>query len=145
MLLWQENLGCYAAPKFFSEDEKLPIEALMQLPLLHASAFPKHWDLWLDSYPDNKAKIVGGNFIDSRSNVLKATCDGIGVSVLDVMLTEMEVNGGGLTEPFSHRLQLDSAYWMLSSPTKRETSQCRLFKSWIQEEVQGCRKRVTLQ
>lgn len=143
-LLWQECLGCIASPQLAENKQATDIELVTTSSVIHASAFPDHWSIWAKQMPQSMASPSSESVVDSRSNVLKTVSDGLGIAVVDIMLASTQLEEGLLLEPNSNRVQLKSAYWVLSSPIKQESTQCRLFKSWLRDEIRLARQKLGL-
>lgn len=134
-LLWHEELGCFSPSKWQGEEYSTDFSSFKLQPKVHAVAFPDHWKNWAENFSGQKITSNTGSQVETRANVIQAVVDGIGLAVVDINLVESELKKKQVFEPFRHRLLLESGYWIVQTPSKRETKQSRLFKEWLKEEM----------
>jgi len=139
--LWKEEFGCFTSHSWQERVAGLSFNDFAKMPKVHAIAFPHQWQDWSNKYSgETLDNLAIGCQVESRASVFQSVLAGVGSGILDARLVKSQVESGQLYEPFEFRNTVESGYWLLSDPNKRETKQCRLFKQWLLSETETSRK-----
>jgi DNA-binding transcriptional LysR family regulator len=111
---------------------------LLKVKRLHARLRRDDWALWavaagLISTPGFEPS--AGPIFDTRSLVIQAALQGLGVAVLDPILVADHLDTGRLVRPFDVSSLQGGAYWLVCPPARAETPRLRALRSWLLDEA----------
>jgi DNA-binding transcriptional LysR family regulator len=93
------------------------------------------WDAWRKtSGMDPAIKLTGPVYSDA-SLAFDAAISEQGVLMAADMMSADAVSDGRLVRPFSHVVEGEQAYWLVTAKGRRESRKVRLFRQWLAEEV----------
>lgn len=136
--LFEETLVPVCIPAL-ARDLKKPAD-LVGLKRLHARLRREDWALWalaagLEKHRDFDA--AAGPVFDTRSLVIQAALQGLGVAVLDPILVADHLDTGRLVKPFDVSSLQGGAYWLVCPPARAETPRLRALRAWLLDEAAG--------
>lgn len=136
--LFAETLVPVCTP-VLAENLATPLD-LLKVKRLHARLRRDDWALWavaagLQGTPGFDPS--AGPMFDTRSLVIQAALQGLGVAVLDPILVADHLDTGRLVRPFDVSSLQGGAYWLVCPPARAETPRLRALRGWLLAEALG--------
>ena len=103
---------------------------LRQCELLHPSSDRRDWRRWLARMDALDISIDQGQVFDTLDQGISAAQQGLGISVVDLVLASADLTAGRLVTPFKHAVATGDGYymtWLKSSPKARQMHKLRDF------------------
>ncbi|AIR90727.1 LysR substrate-binding domain-containing protein [Pseudomonas cremoricolorata] len=104
------------------------LEVLAHCDLLHPSPDRRDWRRWLARLDALHIGIDRGQVFDTLDQGISAAQQGLGISVVDLVLASADVAGGRLITPFKQAVSTGDGYymtWLKSSPKARQMHKLR--------------------
>nr|WP_296014936.1 LysR substrate-binding domain-containing protein [uncultured Acidovorax sp.] len=117
---------------------------LLQATLLQHINFPGNWALWLRQAGGVDAEPVLGPGFDLGNNLIVAACAGMGVTVIQPLLIEAELESGQLVLPFAQAVNTGRGYYLCSRAALAENEAFAQFTRWLLDEAQAGTARLGL-
>lgn len=111
-------------------DEAPDLSALEQCEFLHPSTDRRDWRRWLARMDALDISIDQGQVFDTLDQGISAAQQGLGISVVDLVLASADVAAGRLVMPFKHAVATGDGYymtWLKASPKARQMHRLRDF------------------
>lgn len=93
------------------------------------------WKDWLERAGVKHANSATGLHFNHVSLALQAACDGQGVVLSIEQLAQIDIEQGRLVVPFDLRIELESAYHIVSLGESEEESAATQFRQWLLTEA----------
>ncbi len=104
------------------------LSALQHCDLLHPSPDRRDWRRWLARMDAQDISIDQGQVFDTLDQGISAAQQGLGISVVDLVLASADLAAGRLVTPFKHAVATGDGYymtWLKSSPKARHMQRLR--------------------
>lgn len=126
--LFDEWLVPVCRPDYLPNDE-ISLAQLNEVELLHASADRRDWRRWLARVGGlEQVNLERGQLFDTLDQGISAATQGLGVSVIDLLLASNEIGSGQLRLPFTQAVATGDGYylvWLKASPKARQMRELR--------------------
>ena len=135
-----EQLFPVCSPKLLTGDNPLRKPAdLRHHTLLHLDSrhleSRKDWAKWLDAAAVTEADVDHGPIFNQASMGIDAAVNGQGVALARTALATWDLLSGRLVEPFSLRLAVSYAYWIVCPKAAADLPKISAFRSWLLAEA----------
>ncbi|MFJ2983552.1 MULTISPECIES: LysR substrate-binding domain-containing protein [unclassified Pseudomonas] len=114
----------------YMQHEQPALGDLRQCELLHPSPDRRDWRRWLARMDALDISIDQGQVFDTLDQGISAAQQGLGISVVDLVLASADLGAGRLITPFKHAVATGDGYymaWLKSSPKARQMQKLRDF------------------
>lgn len=141
--LFDADLVAVCSPKLLQQGVPLDrISDLARHTLLHSTARPSNWALWLKEagMPD----LVGGNIMrfESSSLAYQAAADGVGIAMAQLPLILDDLEAGTLIMPFPISTPDDCRYNLIWPDRMPRNPSFKPFRDWMLEEARKTSARM---
>lgn len=137
-LLYREELVAACSPRWASDGRLRSLQDLQRTTLLHSKARRLDWPRYFKAAGLGTSKITRrGPLFETRALAIQAAVARMGVVVIDPRFIEPELAAGQLIAPFTLRVALDSAYWLVWRPGRETTRPVAAFRRWLRAETPG--------
>lgn len=130
-LLWQEHLAVAVAPGLLSGKDPEDPSILNDFRLLHSASRRNDWNVWQEKAGLDHGDTTSGMVLQSRDLAIQAAIAGMGAIVIDRRFVSQELDAGHLVMPDWPRVELDTGYWFVRSPTRTLTRPVAAFRDWL--------------
>ncbi|KAF1311529.1 LysR family transcriptional regulator [Pseudomonas sp. SG-MS2] len=127
--LFDEWLIPVCHPDYMAHEQSA-LGDLRQCELLHPSSDRRDWRRWLARMDALDISIDQGQVFDTLDQGISAAQQGLGISVVDLVLASADLTAGRLVTPFKHAVATGDGYymtWLKSSPKARQMHKLRDF------------------
>ena len=114
-LLHRDEARLYCTPAYARQCKLKTPTDLTRATLIHTTLHP-HWARWLDHFSEltpRQVQTIPSLHFDQSMMAIEAARQGQGVVLSSALLTEAEARDGQLFEPFTGRLELPKAYYVV--------------------------------
>ena len=114
----------------YLQDPNPDLAILSQCDFLHPSTDRRDWRRWLARMDALHFCIDQGQVFDTLDQGISAAQQGLGISVVDLVLASADVAAGRLVMPFKHAVATGDGYymtWLKASPKARQMLRLRDF------------------
>ncbi|RZI79209.1 MAG: LysR family transcriptional regulator, partial [Pseudomonas sp.] len=114
----------------YLQDPNPDLAILSQCDFLHPSTDRRDWRRWLARMDALHISIDQGQVFDTLDQGISAAQQGLGISVVDLVLASADVAAGRLVMPFKHAVATGDGYymtWLKASPKARQMLRLRDF------------------
>ena len=114
----------------YLQDPNPDLAILSQCDFLHPSTDRRDWRRWLARMDALHISINQGQVFDTLDQGISAAQQGLGISVVDLVLASADVAAGRLVMPFKHAVATGDGYymtWLKASPKARQMLRLRDF------------------
>ena len=94
------------------------------------------WDYYLSNGGLDRESIMPGDQFDRADLMLQAAIGGMGVGLGRTLLIEEDVKVGHL-KPIGPAVRMQSAYWLVCSPSFAQTNRFETLHHWIKTEIRS--------
>lgn len=104
------------------------LSALEHCDLLHPSPDRRDWRRWLARMDAQDISLDQGQVFDTLDQGISAAQQGLGISVVDLVLASADLAAGRLVTPFKHAVATGDGYymtWLKASPKARQMQRLR--------------------
>jgi LysR family glycine cleavage system transcriptional activator len=132
-LLYPDEARLYCAPSYMQKRKLKHPEDLTRATLIHTTLHP-HWWPWMERFSQltkTQVQAIPSLHFDQSMMAIDAARRGQGVVLSSALLTEQEVKEGTLREPFSHRLKLSKAYYVVHHKRSTLRPAAVALKKWL--------------
>lgn len=137
------SLAPVCSPKLLAGEQALRVpKDLLHHTLLHDDALAAQegnpdWSVWLRQAGATEVNPGRGSHFTHGALALQAAADGLGVALaMDVLATE-DLAAGKLVAPFTLKVPLPLAYYVVSPATRANQPQVAAFRAWLLREAQS--------
>lgn len=113
---------------------KKPSDLLHQV-LLHNSAHPEDWDLWMTAASVRGCDLSRGPSFGYSELLLRAAAEGLGVAVARRHLVQAELHSGSLVAPFDITHDTGICYWLVCQSQALSDRRVADFREWLLGEI----------
>jgi LysR family glycine cleavage system transcriptional activator len=99
------------------------------------------WQLWLAAAGVSGIDTAAGPLYDESWMAIKASIEGHGVALARTSLVADELASGHLVRPFTLRLPVEYAYYILCPPEAAALPKIKLFREWLVAEAAAAGRR----
>ncbi|AXO88377.1 LysR family transcriptional regulator [Pseudomonas parafulva] len=127
--LFDEWLIPVCHPDYLS-DAAPPLSVLRECEFLHPSSDRRDWRRWLARVDAPDISIDQGQVFDTLDQGISAAQQGLGISVVDLVLASADLDAGRLTTPFRQAVSTGDGYymtWLKASPKAKQMAKLRDF------------------
>ena len=110
---------------------------LAQQTLLHDIPWTDDWRVWLDAAGVEGIDTGRGPSFTLYSMAVDAAAEGMGVLIGHRILVADDLKAGRLAEPFSQRVPLRKAFYLVCNKAAANQSAVRAFRDWILAEAKA--------
>ncbi|HGY9626366.1 LysR substrate-binding domain-containing protein [Pseudomonas juntendi] len=114
----------------YLQDQVSDLSVLERCELLHPSPDRRDWRRWLARMDALEISIDQGQVFDTLDQGISAAQQGLGISVVDLVLASADLAAGRLVTPFKHAVATGDGYymtWLKASPKARQMQRLRDF------------------
>lgn len=132
-LLYADEARLYCAPAYARKHALKSPEDLVRVTLLQTTLLP-HWPQWLEMHARlSKAQIsaIPSQHFDQSILAIEAARHGQGVVLSSSILTQLEVQGGSLFEPFELTLPVSKGYYLVHLRGTKLRPAASALKQWL--------------
>ncbi|MDB5928892.1 MAG: LysR family transcriptional regulator [Polaromonas sp.] len=132
-LLYQDEARLYCAPGYAQRLKLKTPDDLEHATLIHTTLHP-HWGPWMARFSQlatKQVQSIPSLYFDQSMMGIEAARQGQGVVLSSALLTEGEIRGGTLCEPFACRLELSKAYYLVHHQTAMLRPATAALKNWL--------------
>ncbi len=108
---------------------------LLALPVVRDAHSSVSWQPWLSQFGLSEDDLPLGNSFTDAALALDAAIAGQGVFLGWQLLAEAALRAGTLVQPFPQRMKAGAAYYLVTSPARREDARVADFKAWLRAEM----------
>ncbi|MGM9483984.1 LysR substrate-binding domain-containing protein [Roseateles sp. NT4] len=120
---------------------KQPQDVLQQ-PLLHHSAHPGDWPLWLKAQGVQAAAPPLATGFDQAAALIEAVVADMGIAVVQLCLIERELAAGQLVLPFSGWVSSGRGFYLCRRADREASSEQHAFAQWAVAESRRWRRQA---
>lgn len=95
------------------------------------------WSVWLRHAGATEVNAGRGSHFTHGALVLQAAADGLGVALAMDVLAADDLAAGRLVAPFTEKVALPLAYYVVSSAARAALPQVATFRAWLLQEAQA--------
>ncbi len=109
---------------------------LLKATLLQHTNYPDNWALWLSRAGGLDTRPALGPGFDLGNNLIVAACAGMGITLIQPSLIELELASGQLVLPFQQAVNTERGYYLCSHAAQAGNDSTIRFISWILGEAE---------
>jgi LysR family transcriptional regulator, glycine cleavage system transcriptional activator len=113
---------------------------VLQHPLLHHSAHPGDWALWLKAQGVQASQPSLGSGFDLAAALIEAVVADMGIAVVQLCLIERELAAGQLVVPFSGWVSSGRGFYLCRRADREGSSELHAFAQWAVAESRRWRR-----
>lgn len=126
--------GPACAPQLaYGIDPPRRIEALSKHTLLHFSQEPHVWARYFSAMGCKGMQGAKDRYFDDGHVLYSAACQGLGVVLIDNMISKPLLDSGALFRPFGTDLSTGDGFHFVYAPGAREKEHVKRFCNWVME------------
>ena len=136
------SLTPVCSPKLLAGEHALRVpKDLLHHTLLHDEALAAQegnpaWSVWLRQAGATEVNPGRGSHFTHSALALQAAADGLGVALAMDVLAAEDLAAGKLVAPFTLKVPLSLAYYVVSPATRANQPQVAAFRAWLLHEAQ---------
>jgi LysR family transcriptional regulator, glycine cleavage system transcriptional activator len=141
--LFDADLVAVCSPRLLERQGELKeIGDLAKLTLLHSTARPNNWNLWLSAAGMPNFTNRNVMYFESSSLAYQAAAEGVGVAIAQLPLVLDDLESGNLVMPFPIAAPDDEVYNLIWPDRTPRNPSFRPFRDWMLDEAQKTSVRV---
>ncbi len=132
-LLYKDEARLYCAPSYAERLKLKTPDDLKRARLIHTTLHP-HWGPWMEHFCQltvKQVQSIPSQHFDQSMLAIEAARQGQGVVLSSALLTESEVKDATLCEPFTYRLALSKAYYVVHHRRAALRPAALALKNWL--------------
>lgn len=127
-----EDVFPVCAPSLLEGGRPLAVPAdLANHTLLHVTAYPEDWRVWLTAAGVDNVDPTHGIFFDLALTAIQAATEGLGVALGRDPLVAADLSAGRLIAPFEFTLPSESAYYVVAPAERWQAPKIAAFREWL--------------
>ncbi|EKT4465631.1 LysR family transcriptional regulator [Pseudomonas putida] len=119
----------------YLKDQAADLSVLKRCELLHPSPDRRDWRRWLARMDALEISIDQGQVFDTLDQGISAAQQGLGISVVDLVLASADLVAGRLVTPFKHAVATGDGYYMTWLKASPKAPQMRRLRDFLLGQV----------
>ena len=132
--LISSDLVPVCSPSLLKERVLRSVDDLSSHTLLHSTARPFNWSIWLKGAGAADLEASRGIYFESSSLALQAAVEGMGVAIGQVALISEDLQTGRLVMPFDTVVTEENAFYVLYAEGATRNKTLQRFCDWVLKE-----------
>jgi len=133
--LFGEEMTVVCSPRLLCQEKELDLQRVRDFLLLHQTARPEAWRLWLTEAGLHDLDAVSGQRYELFSMLVEAAKAGLGIALVPRFLILEELSSGVLATPFKLSLNSAEGYYLVHPECKQNSPTLQRFESWLLTEA----------
>jgi LysR family transcriptional regulator, glycine cleavage system transcriptional activator len=134
-LLMRSELVPVCSPNLLKDRPLRAIGDLAAHTLLHSTARPRNWPIWLRGAGNTDLECDKGIFFESSSLALQAAIEGMGIAIAQPPLVSEDLQAGRLVTPFDRIVTEDDAFYILYAEGAMRNKMLQRFRDWLLKQA----------
>jgi len=134
-LLMRSELVPVCSPNLLKDRPLRTIDDLATHTLLHSTARPRNWPIWLKGAGNADLECDKGIFFESSSLALQAALEGMGIAIAQTPLVAEDLQTGRLVMPFDRIVTEEDAFYILYAEGAMRNKTLQRFRDWLLKQA----------
>lgn len=133
--LFGEEMVPVCTPALLGGARTIPVDELVNKPLLQHSGRPEAWREWFDVAGSANIGAIRGPRYELFSMLVEAARAGLGIALVPHFFVLAELASGELVIPNPCPLRSKRAYYLVYPEDKAQSASLELFRAWLHEQA----------